>query len=376
MTDEYLWSVRNVAEFAYCPRLFYLMEVEGLHLSNTDTELGNRIHKRVDKHSAVKKSEKTESCKPKTVRSLTLTDYDLKLTATLDIADIKGKQAFPIEYRKGSAKRNYILPNISQEETETPNDLYENEPWPTDKIQIALQAILLEKNGYDVNQGYIFYAKEKLKLAVKIDEELEKYALEILKQAQNCAKGSRPKPLENDPRCPRCSLQPVCLPDEVISQQKENTAKVYPRKIWPPRDDGIIIVVQENGTKVGVSSKCLVIKSRYGKKISEAPLTSVECISLVGSVQISTQAIHTISSLNIPISFLSYSGRLVSIIEPNDSVSAKIRKNQVKQFDNKKNCLQMAKELIHSKIINQRTLIMRNNDNIKKFCNRSQYLTD
>ena len=27
--DEYLWPSRNVAEFAYCPRLFYLMEVEG-----------------------------------------------------------------------------------------------------------------------------------------------------------------------------------------------------------------------------------------------------------------------------------------------------------------------------------------------------------
>lgn len=26
--DEYVWPARNVAEFAYCPRLFYLMEVE------------------------------------------------------------------------------------------------------------------------------------------------------------------------------------------------------------------------------------------------------------------------------------------------------------------------------------------------------------
>ena len=29
--DEYLWP-RNVAEYAYCPRPFYLMEVEGLHV--------------------------------------------------------------------------------------------------------------------------------------------------------------------------------------------------------------------------------------------------------------------------------------------------------------------------------------------------------
>lgn len=27
--DESLWPARNVAEYAYCPRLFYLMEVQG-----------------------------------------------------------------------------------------------------------------------------------------------------------------------------------------------------------------------------------------------------------------------------------------------------------------------------------------------------------
>ena len=46
--DESLWPARNVAEYAYCPRLFYFMEVEGLHLPSADTELGNRVHRRAD----------------------------------------------------------------------------------------------------------------------------------------------------------------------------------------------------------------------------------------------------------------------------------------------------------------------------------------
>ena len=37
--DEYLWPARNVAEYAYCPRLFYYMEVEGIHLPSADTVL-------------------------------------------------------------------------------------------------------------------------------------------------------------------------------------------------------------------------------------------------------------------------------------------------------------------------------------------------
>ena len=58
--DEYLWPARNVAEFAYCPRLFYLMEVEGIHLANTDTEQGNLVHRRVHRPSAETPRAKTE----------------------------------------------------------------------------------------------------------------------------------------------------------------------------------------------------------------------------------------------------------------------------------------------------------------------------
>lgn len=39
---EYLWPVHNVPEYAYCPRLFYLMEVEAIHLGSEDTEQGTR----------------------------------------------------------------------------------------------------------------------------------------------------------------------------------------------------------------------------------------------------------------------------------------------------------------------------------------------
>ena len=103
--DEYLWPSRNVAEFAYCPRLFYLMEVEGIHLPNTDTEQGNLVHRRVHRPSAAEKSnnngDEADDCRPSVVRSLTLTSPSLGLTATLDLAEINGAVAIPVEYRKG-----------------------------------------------------------------------------------------------------------------------------------------------------------------------------------------------------------------------------------------------------------------------------------
>jgi CRISPR-associated protein Cas1 len=54
--DEYLWPVRNVAEYAYCPRLFYYMEVEGIHVPSEDTEQGQRVHRRADAPSAANAS--------------------------------------------------------------------------------------------------------------------------------------------------------------------------------------------------------------------------------------------------------------------------------------------------------------------------------
>ena len=87
--DESLWPARNVAEYAYCPRLFYLMEVEGIHLPSEDTEQGNRVHRRVDQPSSdqIDNGAKDDS-RPRAVRSLTLASERLGLTATLDLAEM------------------------------------------------------------------------------------------------------------------------------------------------------------------------------------------------------------------------------------------------------------------------------------------------
>ena len=106
--DESLWPARNVAEYAYCPRLFYFMEVEGIFLPSVDTEKGLAVHRRVDRPSAEPCDDgdkEINATKPKSVRKLTLTSKTLGLTDTLDIAEISGKVAIPVEYRKGRPKR-------------------------------------------------------------------------------------------------------------------------------------------------------------------------------------------------------------------------------------------------------------------------------
>ncbi len=78
----------------------------------------------------------------------------------------------------------------------------------------------------------LYYAAEKRRLVVPVDDQLRQDALDTLAAAKACATGSRPLPLVNDPKCPRCSLQPICLPDEI--QQQRTEGDVSPRKLWPP----------------------------------------------------------------------------------------------------------------------------------------------
>jgi CRISP-associated protein Cas1 len=351
--NEYLWPARNVAEYVYCPRLFYFMEVEGIHLPSDDTELGNRIHRRVDEPSsegAVQAA--VQGNAPKTVRSLILTSQSLGLTATLDLAEINGHVAVPVEYRKG--KPHHIAFSADND-----SDLIE--PWPTDRIQIGLQAILLEEAGYTVTQAILYYAAEKRRLAIPFDQSLRDEALAMLEAAKYASCGSRPLPLVNDPRCPRCSLQPICLPDEINNQREsiDGNGNKSPRKMWPPRDDGIHLVAQQDSVKVGVRGGAMVVSDKDGKKLKEVPLAGLESLSLLGSVQLSTQAIQTLADRGIPVAYLTAGGRMVAMLDPLDSASADTRRAQVRRFDDPAACIELSRALIAAKIVNQRTLLMR-----------------
>jgi CRISPR-associated protein Cas1 len=360
MSDEELWSVRNVAEYAYCPRLFYLMEVEGIHLANTDTEEGISVHKRVDEPSQIKE-DSDDPDKPKTLRSLTLSSPALRLTATLDLAEIEGNKAVPVEYRRGRPFHQSLRdPDDDLDLADNPS-LPQPEPWPTDRVQLGLQAILLEEAGYQVEEGILYYAAEKRRLRVIIDEALRKEALDLLNTAMTVSEANRPLPLVNDPKCPRCSLQPICLPDEVHYQRREKEDEsLSPRKIWPPRDDGIHIVGQLQGCRVGIKGMCLALHDKNGSLVKEIPIAGIDSFSILGSIQISTQALNALAENDVPVAFLSGAGRLISIVEPMDVVSALVRREQVHAFDQPAMCLELARALITAKITNQRTLIMRN----------------
>jgi CRISPR-associated endonuclease Cas1/CRISPR-associated protein Cas4 len=364
MADETCWPTRNVAEYAYCSRLFYYMTVEGLFLPSVDTEEGNHVHRRVD--SASKTGPQVQdpdhsADRPKVVRSLVLTSINLNLTATLDLAEIDGQVAVPIEYRKGRPKRQVMAPPPDDPREAAEPPLSHPEAWPTDRVQVGLQALLLEESNFFVPHAVLYYAAEKLRLTIPVDDALRSEAKAVLGAAKRCAEGPRPMPLVNDSRCVRCSLQPICLPDEVNQQRLQD---VKPRQIWPPRDEGIHLVTQKDGVRIGVRGASLHITDKDGVPVKDVPLANVESLALLGSVQLSTQAVQVLADRSVPVAFLSGAGRLIAMIDPMDSVSAEIRRAQARRFDDPQACLALARAVICAKITNQRTLLQRNHSTL------------
>lgn len=383
-----MWPCRGVAEHAYCPRLFYYMTVEGIFAPSADTEQGKGTHRRVDRPSATKpepsakddgdgrksteKLEEGESDpdRPRSVRSLALTSERLGLTATLDLAEIDGTRATPVEYRKGRPRRNGggQVADAVDELMEEPRLLPGPEPWPTDRVQLGLQVLLLEDAGYTVPEAYLYYAAERLRLRVEVDDSLRRDALAELEAAKRTAEGERPPPLVNDPRCPRCSLQPICLPDEINHQRftalsvegQPVEEKLTPRKLWPPRDDGIHVVLQREGVRVGVRGQSVRITDKDGAVVRDLPLANVESLAVVGPVQLSTQALAVFAEQEVPVAFLTAAGRLTAMMDPLGPTSAAVRAAQVRVLDRPEKALELARAVTLAKIANQRTLLMRN----------------
>jgi CRISPR-associated protein Cas1 len=387
-----MWPCRGVAEHAYCPRLFYYMTVEGIFVPSADTEEGAGVHRRVDRPSAATPEQATtakrtrtqmaspiekledpqvDPDRPRSIRSLALTSERLGLTATLDLAEIDGMRAVPVEYRKGRPKRSGQFLEPVDEMMEEPRLLPAPEPWPTDRVQIGLQVLLLEEAGYSVPEAYLYYASEKLRLRVVVDDSLREFALAQLDAAKRTAQGPRPAPLINDPRCPRCSLQPVCLPDEINHQRLTAITveglppgttpdELTPRKMWPPRDDGIHVVLQREGIRVGVRGQSVRITDTEGKVVRDLPLANIESLAVLGGVQVSTQALTVFAEHGVPVAFMSSAGRLVAMMDPLGPTSAAVRAAQVRVLDRPDKALELARAITVAKIANQRTLLMRN----------------
>ncbi len=347
--DDRLLPVRMLNEFAYCPRLFHLMHVDGRWADNVYTVEGRHAHRRADAADDVLPDPEPDGVPegespPEVVRSVTLGSPRLGLIGKLDLVRLDGDLAVPVETKRGRVPNN---PERS---------------WEPERVQLAAQAMLLREHGYRTNGGVLYFAGSRTRVEIAFTPELEARTLALLDQARAASlRTELPPPLEDSPKCLGCSLNGICLPDETralrVSPPDPSAPEV--RRLYPARVDAVPLYVQEQGAHVGKSKESLVV-TKAGETLSRARLKDVSQLVLCGNVSVSAQTIHLLCESGVPIVHLSRGHWFYGVTQGTGLRNAFDRAHQFRAADDPSRRLTLARSIVAAKGANQRTLLRRN----------------
>jgi CRISP-associated protein Cas1 len=409
-------TARMMNEFVYCPRLFYYEHVDGVFVKNADTVKGSAVHARVDKGKGALPKAKTDDEKTKKAaeegesgegkpageaadgdeihsRSVMLGSERLGMTAKMDLVEVKLDAAgvavgvCPVDYKVGSPREGELGAGM----------------WDTDRMQLGLQCLLLRDNGYACDAGIIYYRGTKQRVRLELTPELETWVISQIAKARTVSAGPIPPPLIDSPKCVRCSLAPVCLPDEtrmlslgVTETGEENGEQKpeggVPRRLIASRDEKKPLYLNTQGSRVGCNGGVLKIKesraagkrsSRGGAEsaggedagasigndqmvagndrlLQEVRTMDVCHVALFGNIQISTQAVQHLCDKDIPVTWFSMGGWFYGMTRGHSLKNVLLRIEQFRHAADPASCLRLAKQFVRGKIHNHRVLFMRN----------------
>jgi len=205
-------------QLEYCPRRFWLMFVCGEMDVNAPVLEGTLQHDRAHAGGATTEGDVVAR------RRVAIGSERLRLSGVADVVELRDGQMIPVEYKHGRMGK-----------------------WLNDHVQLCAQAICLEETlaqsssrDQDAEEqksvagnpqsaiqnpkskipyGEIFYWGSRRRVRVDFTPELRARTEAAVKRAFDLLeKGEMPAPLPKELRakCRDCSLQPICLPDEVV----------------------------------------------------------------------------------------------------------------------------------------------------------------
>lgn len=358
---------RMLNEFVYCPRLFFYEWVEGVFRHNADTVEGAQKHEKGDeKEDELPEAEALEGERVK-ARGVMLASDRLGLVAKMDLVEAVDGAVTPVDYKRGRPRDGDAGP----------------EAWPADEIQIAAQALVLRANGYTCDEGLLFYHETRQRVRVRMTDALAALVATRLEAARAVARaGHIPPPLVDSPKCPRCSLVTVCLPDETVAaaglaprddepeqfalfEQSTEPTRVPDldpedvRRLVPARDDLRPLYITGYQLSVGKSGERLQVREKR-QVIQEARLNEISQVNLFGPVSISGAAVQAACVNEIPIAHFSMGGWFYGLTQGLGLKNVFLRRAQFLKAEDDWFCLAVARNLVATKIRNQRTLLQRN----------------
>ncbi len=204
LNDPDTLSISYLNALEYCPRRFYYECALGEFLDNAHLIEGTMRHARTDEVRTTTEDGIT------TLRRVWVWSDRLRLSGFADVVEEDDGRLTPIEYKKGKMGE-----------------------WLNDHVQLCAQALCLEEMlNCRIPHGYIFYFGSARREEVMFTEALRQHTEETIQLAFTLLEhGELPPPLvgkQTDrtplpplhPKCRDCSLEPLCLPREVLALEK------------------------------------------------------------------------------------------------------------------------------------------------------------
>lgn len=190
---EYL-PISMLNQWAYCPRRFYYMYVLG------EMEVNAPVLEGILRHEGVHEAGVEREGETRLHRRVYVWSDRLGVAGFADLVEERDGVLVPVEYKHGRMGR-----------------------WLNDHIQLCAQAMCLEeRTGQLVPRGEIFYWGSRRRQAVAFTAELRARTEAAVTQAKALASaGALPPPLDHAAKCRDCSLEPICLPQEVRRLREE-----------------------------------------------------------------------------------------------------------------------------------------------------------
>ncbi len=186
-------SISSLNTLQYCPRRFYYQFVQCDMLVNEYVLEGTLQHQHV--HQNGKETRREGEIQ---TTHLYLYSESLHLSGFADVIEEQNGMLVPVEYKHGHQGQ-----------------------WLNDSIQLCAQALCLEERqpgNAPISHGYIYYIGSRRRVQIDFTPELREQTLSAIARAFSLSTLDKvPPPLDGPlvARCPKCSLQPLCMPDEV-----------------------------------------------------------------------------------------------------------------------------------------------------------------
>lgn len=362
----------------FCERLFYLEEVEHIQVANEQVFAGRRLHVELER-----KEDEGE------VLTMTLESQRWGLIGKVDCIRRRDGQLIPYEHKRGRAARS---------------STGEAEAWWNDKLQVFAYAALVEEHsGKTITEGRIRYHADNVMVRVVIDDDAWRLLAEAVARARELqASVERPPVTANERLCAKCSLAPICLPEEArlaiadrglriadsgsgspsaaadflgagssksattdpakSEIRNPNSAIKKPLRLFPADDDRQALHIVTQGARIGRKGDRLEVSPPVGAGDAPKlyPVQEVGQVVLHGFAQISTQALGFCAQHNVGVHWLTTGGRYLGAWSSGaGGVQRRIR--QYKALTDAEFCLRLAKQLTEARVRSQLSALLRAN---------------